>query len=451
MNLLTVICLIAASAQMAAPPAAAPGQPGGYGWHRNEDGSLSYIVNIAPGEVETIAAGNELVLRIPEAVRPDVSQVIVRIGDTVPERDPPEAELIEKQRQRQMSGQSLSLATPVNRGNGGYKTIDNSPAGEDPLQQAQFAPPQNTAGQSSMQNLQSPASNAAQGSYAQANPPSRNPALTGRSPTDPPSMFQQPPQQQPAYQSNSSLTTQPPTGSNYPTTPTNQPARPSSDPFSANPAFGGTSQNGYGQTNANQQQLPSTSNPYPSYNPTAGDYGRGNPSLLTPGVGQTYTPQNQGYPNGSGSFGQQNQNLGGLGYSDPNGYRVAVNTQPGLGGSGTLPTERGYTSTEVQTAVDRALEQNRRELEQKFAQEKLAYGQDLGRQITQQADVARAEVIEKTRQEVEKEQAQKATIWQVMLIASVAINCYLFVLIRGLFTKYRSLQQNTRNSMSLAS
>ena len=485
MNVLSTLCLIAATAQMVGPgaqaqTAAIPVDPqlAGEGWHRNSDSSLSYIVNISPDDVRAIADGRELALVIPPFIRPDISQVIVRIGNATPEREPPEAELIEQQRLRAAAGSSLTLNTLENRGGGQYRNIDPPGSGRNPLQPVtQFSTPTAGSVNPATANFSAPTSTfGSPGSQANSFPavPSTSPPLTSRNPavtgqrltdaavrpnfgatsgangfasTDPPSasMFPQPQQQTYASNSQVSVTSPLAGAAQYPTTPLAPPRIASNDGFGPSQSYGLPSQGSYNSTGTPQSTFPANGaqNSGLYVGAPRDQNGFGTSSSTSP----FQTTNNQGYPFNDGRIAGTNggfaggQNAGGQqyvnqGYGSQGGTRLADAAYA----SGGFPTsnpqfEKTYTSNDVDELTKRSAEQMRQGLTQQYLS-------DLNKQLQVKE--------EQVRTLVEQEQAKKASLWQFLLLLSIVLNCYLFVLMKRLFERYRSLQANARHNMTLA-
>ncbi len=488
MNIFTFLIILAGTGQISMPGSSVvlDEAQGRDGWRLRNDQSLTYIIQASPETAKAMAAGQEMKLNVPEYVQPFVSEVIVRIGVGPVERNPPIEVLQEQARQAANGPASMTLN---NRGTGGFATIDREVSASDPLRTASqnsFALPNQSNGGNpalapnpyretglpaipTVSASQLPYNNPALGNNnlpnsSNANLSPNNPAYRTAAPSNPALGGTN-------YNNGSNASSFPPSTSTYPNT-SQQPPNP----------YVNSNYNTSSLTNGNRNVDP------PSYNSNVRGDGfqndANNPYAITSN-NETY----QRYGNGNGAYPANGGNFGGSTLTSTSPFRndSAVTPQPQYGNyqPSTYNDPGRLSNREYSTTDNRYLESSRNREEyqpssysssrladnstrnlgasdselRRLADERrrlddtLYDDREVASKLEKQREAFNAELTKQLREKDElfkKESASKNFIFQFLFLLSLVLNCYLAVLMQKLFQRYRNLQANARNTISLA-
>jgi hypothetical protein len=137
MQLIKLLVTLATMGQLGTP---AEVTTASVGWATDQEGIFSLYVHITPETTAQMADGvGELPLMIPDYVRDEVKQVIVKVTRQPPPREPSREEMIERYRRRPSNVRTLQ-----DSGVGGYADLDRSPQNGSAIVPTRAATPNET-------------------------------------------------------------------------------------------------------------------------------------------------------------------------------------------------------------------------------------------------------------------------------------------------------------------
>lgn len=138
MQLIKLLVILASMGQLGTP---AEVTTASVGWATDQEGIFSLYVHIAPETTAQMADGiGELPLMIPDYVRDEVKQVIVKVTRQPPPREPSREEMIERFRRRPSNVRTLQ-----DSGVGGFADLDRPPPNGSAIVPTRSATPNETA------------------------------------------------------------------------------------------------------------------------------------------------------------------------------------------------------------------------------------------------------------------------------------------------------------------
>jgi hypothetical protein len=138
MQLIKLLVTLATMGQLGTP---AEVTTASVGWATDQEGIFSLYVHITPETTAQMADGvGELPLMIPDYVRDEVKQVIVKVTRQPPPREPSREEMIERFRRRPSNVRTLQ-----DNGVGGFADLDRSPPNGSAIVPTRSATPTETA------------------------------------------------------------------------------------------------------------------------------------------------------------------------------------------------------------------------------------------------------------------------------------------------------------------